>query len=131
MSVKTRLVPGVVVLALLGGAMALRDGSDGGGSTPDGGGCRRQVTYSANWGGDGRAFRVEWGPVGEQQKLENVSKPWQDLNVTVKCGTIVALHVEFHQPVRDLLCAITANNTVHQPRLTGKNYRCFEQVLVY
>jgi hypothetical protein len=130
-SVKSRLVPGVAVLVLLGGALALRDNSGSGGSGSDREGCQRQVTYSANWGGDTRAFRVEWGPVGEQQKLENVSKPWQELNVTVKCGSIIALHVEFHQPVRDLLCAITANNTVHQPRLTGKNYRCFEQVLVY
>ena len=27
--------------------------------------------------------------------------------------------------------AVTANNAVHQPHLPGKNYRCFEQVLVH
>lgn len=131
MSVKTRLLPGAVVLALLGGALALRDTSGNGGSGSERGDCRRQVTYSANWGGNARALRIEWGPVGEQQKLENVQKPWQDLNATVVCGSIVVLHVEFHQPVRDLLCAVTANNAVHQPHLPGKNYRCFEQVLVH
>lgn len=95
------------------------------------GGCEKLVSYTANWGGTGRAQQVEWGIMGSLEREADVRKPWQKINVKVPCGKIVTLHVQFTQATPGVLCAITANNEVHQSTPGGKTYSCFEQTIVY
>ncbi len=121
----------VGTLAVVGVVVALGARWQGAANVATDGGCEKIVSYSANWGGTGEALQVEWGVMGALERETGVGKPWQKLNVKVTCGKIATLHVQFAQATPGVLCAITANNEVHQSTPGGKTYSCFEQTIVY
>lgn len=129
MSQRTKSRVHLAVLGVLV-AVGLVAGYRGLGSADADDGCKRSVSYTLNWGGDTRASRVQWGPVGNTESEHDVGHPWQKINIKTRCSTVVMLHVEFVQPVTNLLCALTVGNEVHQSDFNGKTHRCFEQILV-
>lgn len=101
---------GALVLNQTGGLPSTRAKDDDG--------CRREVTFTVNWAFKASvASNITWGVKGSALREQGIPTPLQR-HTKVPCGTDVELHARFtaKQDPGALLCAITANNVVHEPK---------------